>query len=324
MADFDGIRIGTRGSPLARWQAEWVADRLRTAHPGLEVVLVPIHTRGDRDRNTPLAQMGGGVGLFTKEIQRAVLEGEADVAVHSLKDLPTERPGGLDLAAVPERATPFDALIAPRFDAFEALPPGARVGTGSIRRKAQLAHHRPDLEIVGLRGNVETRLDQARSGRLDAVVLAEAGLQRLGLDHEITQRLGPPAFLPAVGQGALGIECRHGDTKRLDWLAALDHAPTRRGVLAERACLAELEGGCMIPLAAWGRVEQPAPPASASNATRLRLEAVVLDPEGRQRLFATRTGSWNDPESLGLALAAELRASGAEALLALARPDSRR
>lgn len=298
------LRIGTRGSPLALWQARWVADRLREAHPGLDVELIEIRTRGDRDQNSPFAQMGG-TGLFTKEIQRAVLDGQADLAVHSLKDLPTSGPPELVLGAIPEREDVRDALISPRHGTLDALPGGSRVGTGSLRRQAQLLHLRPDLEVVPVRGNVESRLSKATDGPLDAVVLASAGLLRLGLDHRITERLGPPRFLPAVGQGALGLECRSDDRATLDRLRSLDHLPTRRAVLAERKVLAELEGGCMIPLAAWGR----------DTEAGLTLDAVVLSPDGRERVFASRSGPASDPESLGIALADALRDLGAEAIL---------
>ncbi|WP_152049668.1 hydroxymethylbilane synthase [Tautonia marina] len=310
------VRIGTRGSALARWQADWVADRLRAAHPGLRVDLIEIRTRGDRDRNSPLAQIAGGssgTGLFTKEIQRALLDGEVELAVHSLKDLPTRGPDALTLGAIPEREDPADALIAPRHQTLDALPEGATVGTGSLRRQAMLRHARPDLNVVGIRGNVETRLARATSGELDAVVLAASGLHRLGLDGQITDRLGPPRFLPAVGQGALGIECRSDDETTLALLAPLDHPPTRRAVLAERACLAELEGGCMVPLAAWGREVE---------GDLLALDVAVFDPDGRERLDAARTGPLDDPEGLGRQVAAELRALGADRLLHAARPES--
>ena len=199
--DSGELKIGTRGSPLARWQAEWVGDRLRAAHPGLVIAFIEIKTHGDRDRNTPLAQIGG-LGLFTKEIQRALLDGTVDVAVHSLKDLPTQGPEGLILGAIPPREDLADALISPRFQTLDALPDGATVGTGSLRRRAQLLHIRPGLKVVGIRGNVETRLNQAMSGALDAVVLAQSGLHRLGLHVHISERLGPPRFLPAQGRGA--------------------------------------------------------------------------------------------------------------------------
>jgi hydroxymethylbilane synthase len=298
------VRIGTRGSHLALWQAGWVADRLRRAHAGLDVALVEIKTQGDRDRNSPLAAIGG-TGLFTKEIQRALAEGAVEIAVHSLKDLPTQGPEGLILGAVPPREDVADALIAPVHRSLDALPPGARVGTGSLRRRAQLLDRRPDLDVVSIRGNVETRLNQALDGRIDAVLLAEAGLRRLGLDHHVTQRLGPPGFLPAVGQGALGIECRAADATTRALLAPLDDPPTRRAVRAERRVLAELEGGCVIPMAAWAR----------DTAEGLTLDAVVFDPDGRERVATTASGPRDDPEGLGRRVAQALRDLGAERLL---------
>ena len=298
------IRIGTRGSHLARWQSEWVAGQLRAHHPGLSVELVEIKTQGDRDRNSPLAAIGG-TGLFTKEIQRALVEGAVEVAVHSLKDLPTKGPKGLTLGAVPPREDVADALIAPAHRTLEALPEGATVGTGSLRRKAQLLHARPDLSVVGVRGNVETRLNKALGGELDAVVLAEAGLRRLGLDKHVTQRLGPPDFLPAVGQGALGIECRLDDLATIALLAPLDDPATRRAVVAERRVLAELEGGCMIPLAAFARDVDGA----------LALDAFVLDPDGVERVAASATGPIDDPDALGRVVAEALRGQGADRLL---------
>ncbi len=298
------IRIGTRGSQLARWQSEWVAGQLRALHPGLAVELVEIRTQGDRDRNSPLAAIGG-TGLFTKEIQRALAEGVVEVAVHSLKDLPTKGPEGLTLGAVPPREDSADALIAPKFRTLEALPAGSTVGTGSLRRRAQLLHARPDLTVVGVRGNVETRLNKALSGELDAVVLAEAGLRRLGLDGHVTQRLGPPDFLPAVGQGALGIECRLDDRSTLALLGPLDDPATHRAVVAERRVLAELEGGCMIPLAAFAR--------DADG--MLALDAVVLDPDGRERVASAANVPIDDPDALGRRVAEELRKLGADRLL---------
>lgn len=298
------LRIGTRGSPLAKWQANWVAERLRQVHTGLEIELVEIKTHGDRDRNTPLAQIGG-LGLFTKEIQRALLDGTVDVAVHSLKDLPTRGPGDLTLGAIPPREALADLLIAPIFKTLDALPEGARVGTGSLRRRAQLLHLRPGLNVVGLRGNVETRLNQALDGTLDAVVLAEAGLHRLGLQGHATERLGPPRFLPAVGQGALGIECRLQDESTRLLLAALDDPATRRAVLAERHALAELEGGCMIPLGAWGRDE----------GSGLALDVAVFDVDGRSQVYVSVYGPHEDPETLGHRAAELLRAQNAESLL---------
>jgi hydroxymethylbilane synthase len=299
------IRIGTRGSPLARWQAEWVADRLRAVHADITVELVTIKTQGDRQQTTPLSALGGQ-GIFTREIQRALAERSVDVAVHSLKDLPTMGPDGLVLAAVPVREDEADALVAPRHRTLTALPPGAKVGTGSLRRRAQLLYLRRDLEVVAIRGNVETRLAQAIDGRLDAVVLAEAGLRRLGLAKQITERLGPPRFLPAIGQGALGIECRADDAAMRGLLAPLDDPATHRAVRAERRLLAELEGGCMIPLAAWGRTTEAG----------LALDAAVFAPDGSERIGAARARRADDPDALGLEVASALRAAGAERLLA--------
>ena len=299
------VRIGTRGSHLARWQSEWVAERLRQLHPGLQVEIVEIKTHGDRDRNSPLAMIGGQ-GLFTKEIQRALMEGAVEIAVHSLKDLPTRGPENLTLGAVPGREEPVDALIAPSHRGLETLPAGATVGTGALRRRAQLLYLRPDLKVVGIRGNVETRLKQALEGELDAVVLAEAGLRRLGLDRHITQRLEPPKFLPAVGQGALGIECRRDDASTLELLRPLDDPACHRAVRAERHVMAELEGGCSIPLAAWARVTEDG---------GLALDAGVFDPDGRECVAASHHGLLDDPETLGHAVAEDLRAQGAERIL---------
>jgi hydroxymethylbilane synthase len=298
------IRIGTRGSHLARWQSGWVADRLRALHPGLEVELVEIKTQGDRDRNSPLAAIGG-TGLFTKEIQRALSEGLVEVAVHSLKDLPTGGPDGLTLGAVPAREDVADALIAPRDRTLQGLARGATVGTGSLRRRAQLLHARPDLVVVGVRGNVETRLNKALGGELDGVVLAEAGLRRLGLEGHVTERLGPPGFLPAVGQGALGIECRLDDRSTIALLAPMDDPATHRAVVAERRVLADLEGGCMIPLAAFARDVEGA----------LALDAFVLDPDGRERVSASLTGPIDDADALGRRVAEILIGLGADRLL---------
>jgi hydroxymethylbilane synthase len=301
------IRIGTRGSRLARWQAEWVADRLRELHPGLAVDLVEIKTQGDRDRNSPLAAIGG-VGLFTKEIQRAVADGAVDIAVHSLKDLPTQGPADLILAAVPGREDVADVLIAPIHRTIDGLPVAARAGTSSPRRRAQLLFLRPDLEVVTVRGNVETRLNQALEGKLDAVVLAWAGLNRLGLAQHVTQRLGPPEFLPAVGQGALGIECRRDDRSVLTLLEPLDHPATRRAIRAERTTLAALEGGCTLPMAAWARDVD-------DNGPALAIDAIVFEPDGRARVTVALVGPRDDPDDLGRRAAKDLLDQGATTLL---------
>jgi hydroxymethylbilane synthase len=307
------LRIGTRGSQLARWQSSWVAEELRRAHPGLTVDLIEIKTHGDRDRNSPLSVIGGA-GLFTKEIQRALVDLSVEIAVHSLKDLPTAGPTNLVLGAVPIREEVADVIISPKYQSLANLPHGARVGTGSLRRKAMLLNARPDLSIVAVRGNVETRLNKALSGELDAVVLAEAGLRRLGLDSHITDRLQPPEFLPAVGQGALGIECRQDDIKTRQILSILDDPETHRAVIAERSLLASLEGGCMIPLGALAR--------DVEN-NLFSVEAAVFDSEGREKIVASAVGPRDDPQRLGLHVANLLREKGAERLLSTIRNTPR-
>jgi hydroxymethylbilane synthase len=307
------IRIGTRGSRLARWQADWVAEQLRRLHAGLTVELVEIKTLGDRDGNSPLAEIGG-TGVFTKEIQRALLDNSVDLAVHSLKDLPTQPLEELFLAAVPEREDLADALVAPTFKTLEALPRGARIGTGSPRRRAQLLFLRPDIDVVSLRGNIETRLKYALQGQLDGVVLACAGLQRLGLQHHITERLEPPSFLPAVGQGALGLECRRGDTAVETLVKPLNHDSTYRAVLAERAVLAQLEGGCTLPIAAWARGLDSV--ESERDGTMLAIDAGVFALDGSQRVVVSLQGPRHDPEVLGRRAAHALLDRGASSLLA--------
>jgi len=299
------LRLGTRASPLARWQAEWVAARL--AERGVAVEMVHISTQGDV-RTGPLGQIGGQ-GLFTKEIQRALLASEIDLAVHSLKDLPTEEVPGLALAAVPERETTGDVLVSPRFKSLEELPQGARVGSGSLRRKTQLLHVRQDLNIVEIRGNVETRLRKLDAGEYDAIVLAEAGLKRLGLHERITHVIPRSIMLPAVGQGALGIEARADDAATRDCLAPLDHADTHQSILAERSLLATLRGGCLAPVGAWGRVE----------GGQLILDATVLSGDGRERLMAGDSAHTELALELGQRVAEHLIAQGAAALIASSR-----
>ncbi len=306
------IRIGTRGSRLARWQAEWVAGGLREINPGLKVELIEIKTHGDRDRNSPLAAIGG-VGLFTKEIQRAVRDGLVDVAVHSLKDLPTQEPAELRLAAVPAREDVADALVAPEYQTLMQLPAGARVGTSSPRRRAQLLFLRPDLQVASIRGNVETRLSQALQGELDAVMLAWAGLHRLGLEGHVTERLDPSEFLPAVGQGALGIECRCDDLVTLGLLKLLDDPVTHRAVLAERAALAALEGGCTLPMAAWARdIEEG---DADSGVLALAINAAVFDVDGRACVTIMLHGPRDRPDELGRRAARALCEQGAIPLM---------
>lgn len=298
------LRIGTRGSPLALWQANHIADRLRPLAAPRPVELVRIQTAGDVQRDAALAQIGGE-GLFTKEIQRALLDNSVDVAVHSLKDLPTIVVEGLVLAAVPSRGSTGDALVSRRHAGFDRLPTGAVVATSSLRRRAQVLHRRPDLRLVDIRGNVETRLRKLDEQGLDALVLAQAGLERLGLAGQITEILDPSWMLPAVGQGALGLECRTSDTQTRELLQRLDDFATRQAVLAERAFLRAMGGGCQVPMGATATVSGPS----------LLLRAAVLTPDGSQRLEGQSTGAAGEAERLGETLAQQLRDQGAAALL---------
>jgi hydroxymethylbilane synthase len=299
------LRLGTRGSALARWQADWVTEQLQTI--GVVVEQVLITTSGDVTSG-PISEIGGQ-GLFTKEIQRALLDDRIDLAVHSLKDLPTEAVVGLGLAAVPPRADVGDALVSSRFASLDDLPAGARVGTGSRRRQSQLLHLRPDLVVADIRGNVDTRLKKLDAGEYDAIILAQAGLTRLGLTDRITQRLSPDQMLPAVGQGALGIETRADDEATITAIAVLDDAPTRAAVIAERSLLATLLGGCLAPVGAWARCDDGA----------LVLDAVVLSTDGKQRIATRLTDDLNSAAMLGQHAAEQLLAQGAAALIAEAR-----
>jgi hydroxymethylbilane synthase len=298
------VRIGTRSSPLALWQANHVAGLLHTSDNPLEIQIIELQTAGDQDREAPLAQIGGQ-GLFTKEIQRALLDGRVDVAVHSLKDLPTLPVDGLLLAAVPKRGPTGDALIAKGKRSFVDLPRGALVATGSLRRRAQVLHRRPDLRLVEIRGNVETRLDKLERDNLDGIILAEAGLERLGLADRITEILDPSWMLPAVGQGALGLECRSDDEVCKRLLARIDDPTTRQIVLAERAMLRGLGGGCQLPIGAAG---------SATD-QMLTLRGVVLSPDGSAKIEDLLSGSITIAESIGASLAKRLRSLGADRLL---------
>ncbi|NOY43022.1 MAG: hydroxymethylbilane synthase [Planctomycetes bacterium] len=300
------IRIGTRASQLAQWQANWVASQLRAL--GATVELVEITTQGDTQQRGPIANIGFQ-GVFTKEIQAAVLADEVDIAVHSLKDLPTETVDGLVLAAVPERESSADALVAKKADSLMALPAGARVGTGSLRRQAQLRHLRPELDVVGIRGNVDTRLRKLEDGEYDAVILAASGLKRLGLADRIVEFLEPPRMLPAPGQGALGLECRAQDAAVQELLGNLDDRGSHRAVDAERAMLAKLHGGCSAPVGAWGRLE----------GGQLVLDGLVATVDGSRVLRATATGQADDATAIGYEVAGQLLAQGAAAIVAEAR-----
>ncbi len=298
------LRLGTRGSPLALWQANHVADRLRPVVAPRPVELILIETHGDRDQGTPLAAMGG-FGVFTKAIQTALIDNRADVAVHSLKDLPTIPEPALELVAVPPRGPAGDAFVSHKHRRFADLPEGARIGTSSLRRRAQLANRRPDLQLVELRGNVETRLRKLLEQDLDAIVLAEAGLIRLGLAGRITEILDSSWMLPAVGQGAIGLECRAADEATKHAVLALRDAETFARVTAERAMLYALGGGCLVPIGVTSR---------AADGT-LTLRGAVLSPDGRRRVVATHTGPADTPLAVGQELAAMLLAEGAGELL---------
>jgi hydroxymethylbilane synthase len=298
------FRLATRQSALALWQSEHVAARLRAAHPGLDVQLVPMTTRGDRILDRPLAEVGGK-GLFLKELEVAMLEGEADAAVHSLKDVPMELDGPFVLAAVLERADPFDAFVSERHTDFDALPAGARVGTSSLRRQAQLRARRKDLQVADLRGNVNTRIARMQSGDYDAIILACAGLERLGLTRFIRHRLDAPSWLPAVAQGAIAVECREDDTRAHEILKVLEHRNTRTCVEAERAMNRRLHGSCTVPVAAYATLD----------GNVLSLEGLVGDAETGECIRASEVGRAGDPEGLGRLVAAELMIKGAERIL---------
>lgn len=298
------LRIATRKSPLALWQAEHVKARLQQAHPGLEVELVTMSTRGDKILDTPLAKIGGK-GLFVKELEQGMLEGTADIAAHSIKDVPMEFPEGLHLATILEGEEPCDAFVSNKYDALDELPEGAVVGTCSLRRRCQLLNQRPDLVIKDLRGNVNTRLSKLDNGEFDAIILACAGLLRLEMSERIKQRIPAERILPAVGQGAIGLEAREGDAETLELLAVLDHPTTRIRVLAERALNHRLNGGCQVPIACHGIVE----------GENLYLRALVGEPDGSNIISGEIRGSINDAEQLGTELADELLGKGAKAIL---------
>ncbi len=303
------LRIATRKSPLALWQAEHVREALLALHPGITVELVGMSTKGDRILDTPLAKVGGK-GLFVKELEQGLLEGTADIAVHSMKDVPVEFPPGLSLPVIMTREDPRDAFVSSRFPHLDALPPGARVGTSSLRRQCQLRARRPDLHIVELRGNVNTRLKRLDDGEMDAIILACAGLKRLGLSSRIRVELSLEDSLPAIGQGAIGIECRDPDPAIQALIAPLHHPATAYCVQAERALNARLHGGCQVPIAAHATLHQ----------NRITLRALVGQPDGRRLLQAH--GEGEDALALGEKLAEELLAAGAGEILAAVYGDS--
>jgi hydroxymethylbilane synthase len=308
------VRIGTRGSRLAMWQATRVAEQLRHLAAPARVEIVEVTTAGDREHDLPLSRIGGE-GAFTKEIQRALLAKAVDIAVHSLKDLPTTPVEGLMLAAVPARGPTADVLVSREKRTFAELPQGARIATGSLRRRAQLLYRRPDLNLLDIRGNVETRLRKLAEQDFDGLILARAGLERLGLDHVITEVLSTEWMLPAVGQGALGLECRQEDLPTQALLQKLDDRPTHQAVLAERALLASLGGGCLVPIGAATEIQDE----------MLMIRGAVLDPAGSRRVSGRVGGALCEAESLGHRLARELLTQGARELLvpAVAQPLAR-
>lgn len=299
------IRIGSRGSQLALWQAEWVQTQINQNHPDCTTQLVIIKTTGDKITDVPLAKVGGK-GLFVKEIEEALLDGRIDIAVHSMKDMPSEIPPDLCIGAVPQRENPLDALVSDRYASIDALPQGACLGTSSLRRAAQLLHYRPDVNIAPLRGNLDTRLKKlADNTDLDAIVLASAGLKRLGMADRITTYIEPEIMLPAVGQGALCIESRINDKEIGPIVSGLDHAESHIAVLAERAFSQRLEGGCQVPIAAHATL----------NDNRLHVTGMVAELDGRLVLKDTVEGSCDQAAAAGLKLAENLLARGAGPIL---------
>ena len=298
------LRIATRKSPLALWQAEHVLARLLEAHPGLRVELVTMTTQGDRVLDSPLAKIGGK-GLFVKELEQGMLEGHADIAVHSMKDVPVEFPPGLGIGAILAREDPRDAFVSNRFGSIDELPNGARVGTSSLRRQCQLRAWRPDLQLLDLRGNVNTRLGRLDHGDYDAIVLACAGLKRLGMASRITRALTPEELLPAIGQGVIGIECRLDDEAVRQLIEPLDHGATRLRIQAERAFNATLSGGCQAPVAGY----------SLLGNDLIELRGLVGRPDGSEIVRGQISGPAQDAESLGRELAEDLLARGARRIL---------
>ena len=297
--------IATRGSQLALWQADHVRRRLLALRPDLSIELLKIKTKGDVILDVPLSKVGGK-GLFIKEIEEALLDGRADLAVHSVKDVPMALPEGLTLACVPEREICTDCLVSETISRFEEIPQGARIGTCSLRRQAQLLHARPDLRILPLRGNVETRLRKLQEGEFDAIVLASAGMKRLGLSARHMTHLPEDCFVPAVGQGAIGIECRVGDADLRALLSTMEHRPTRICVDAERGFLAGLDGGCQVPIAAH---------ATMHDNTHLHLEGLVGEVDGSHLIRLQRDGDASDARDIGLGMARDILDRGAGDIL---------
>lgn len=298
------ITIATRGSMLALWQANHIKDSIENKHPHVSVELLKIKTTGDKILDVPLAKVGGK-GLFVKEIEEALMDGRADLAVHSLKDVPTELPVGLGLSAITEREDARDALISKGRKTLDQLPDGARLGSSSLRRQCQLLKVRPDLDIVSLRGNLDTRIKKVEAGEFDAIILAAAGMRRLGWEERITECISPDILLPAIAQGALGIETRNDDNETNQIISFLNHDETSAAVRAERALLKKLEGGCQVPIAAYGELE----------GGTLRLRGLVGSLDGKTLITDELKGSAEESESLGVALAEKLLDQGAGEIL---------
>src|SRR4030042_2126868 len=317
------IHIGTRGSKLALWQAEWVKAEIQMIDPGIDVRLIKIKTTGDMILDVPLAQVGGK-GLFVKEIEESILRNDVDIAVHSMKDVPTDFPVGLHLSAICEREDPRDAFISQiqntkyKIQNFKGLPNRATLGTSSLRRSCQLCHLRPDLDIVQLRGNLDTRLRKLDEGQFDAIILAAAGVKRLGLQNRITEILPFEVSLPAIGQGAIGIECRADDEIINKIVGSLDHEETSIAVRAERSFLRKLEGGCQVPIAAYARIEHRAEGKEqrAQKDSLLVMDGLVGSIDGKRLVKGRIEGRPEDYESLGIRLAENLLSRGAHEILA--------
>lgn len=298
------VVIGTRGSKLALWQADYIQHRLEEQYPNVEVVQKIITTKGDKILDVPLAKIGGK-GLFTKELETAMLAGEIDLAVHSMKDVPSEMPNGLTLGVITRREHEGDAFVSLRYRSLDELPQGAKVGTSSLRRKAQLLKYRPDLTIYSLRGNVGTRLEKLESENFDAIILAVAGLRRLGMGERITEILPHDICLPAVGQGALGLEYRADDSEMAEMLDFLNDEMTSVAVRAERAFLKRIEGGCQVPVGIYGEADEKG----------VVLRAAILDVDGTEAIVDRESGAHADCEKIGLLLAERMLRAGGERIL---------
>jgi hydroxymethylbilane synthase len=298
------IVIATRQSPLALWQAEHVQRRLLEAHPGLEVELLKMNTQGDIILDTPLAKIGGK-GLFVKELEQGLMDGRADIAVHSMKDVPVELPEGLHLPIILEREDPRDAFVSNNYASFEELPQGAKLGTSSLRRQCQLSALRPDLEVISLRGNVGTRLRKLDEGQYDAIILAAAGLMRLELTDRIAGKISTDTCLPAIGQGAVGIECRVDDPRVNEIISVLNDENTHIRVAAERALNHRLEGGCQVPIGGFAEID----------GNNLRLRALVGSPDGSEMIRGEVNGTIDEAQKMGVELAEDLLSRGADKIL---------